>query len=207
MDRCLYCNQSLEHGATLIELLINHDVLCPMCRHELIRNKKKFSINNIPVDACYIYNDFFSSLLVQYKDCMDEALKSVFLFNHRLIFHVKYWGYTLVPMPSSKDKIKDRGFNHVLGMFEWCKNEKYCCLEKTSNQKQVTSTSIQRQKMIGNIRCTKDVKHIKKILLIDDVCTTGSTLKGALEALSSFEGKIKIFVIATHPLNLKKIVR
>lgn len=204
MSKCLLCGGSLEQGATLVELFINHDVLCPTCRHQLKKNKKKFKINKVEVEAAYIYNDFFSSLLVQYKDCHDEALKPVFMYPMRWYFALKYHGYTLVPLPSSKHKQKERGFNHVLGMFEWCRNTKLCCLEKVGDQKQVHSSIKQRQEMVNQIQLVSKLGTIKKILLIDDVCTTGSTLKGAISALSTYKGKLKIFVIATHEMNVKK---
>lgn len=203
MSKCLYCQKSLEEGATLLELFIHHDILCQVCRHQLKRNKKKFKINNTEVESGYIYNDFFSNLLVQYKDCGDEALKPVFMFTLRTYFKLKYWGYTLVPIPSSSEKVAERGFNHVLGMFEWCKNPKLCCLEKVGNQKQVLSSPKQRQEMVEHIRLIKNVDKVKKIVLVDDVCTTCSTLKGALSTLSEYKGKIKIFVVAAHELNVK----
>lgn len=204
LGKCLLCGESLEKGATLFELFISHDILCSSCRHQLIKNKKKFKINDIKVDASYIYNDFFSSLLVQYKDCHDEALKPVFMVQRRLIFALKYHGYTIVPLPSSKHKQEERGFNHVLGMFEWCNNPKVCCFEKVGDQKQVHSSTKQRADMVNQIRLTADISSLKKIVLVDDVCTTGSTLKGAISALASYRGKIKIFVVATHELNVKK---
>lgn len=202
-NKCIYCFESLNQGATILDLFLTVDVLCPTCRRQLIRVRKRFKINDIVVQSMYLYDEFYSSLLVQYKDCMDEALYSVFLYPFKLYLKIKYYGYTLIPMPSSYEKIAERGFKHVNLIFECLDLEMLDCLEKDSNQKQVLSTKKQRKEMISKIKIKQNTTIPKRILLVDDVCTTGSTLKGALEALEGRYKKCKILVVATHKLNIK----
>lgn len=203
MEECKYCFKSIENGSTVLDLLANHDVICPVCRRSLTTSKKKFYIQKIKVNYVYVYDDFFSSLLVQYKECMDEALADVFLYTKRWWLLLRYQGYTLVPMPSSVEKIKERGFHHVARMFENTSLQQCDCLEKISSQKQAFLNKKDREKMKFNIKCKENMTIPKKILLVDDVCTTGNTIKGELQALSVYNCKIKIFVVAIHPLNLK----
>lgn len=109
----------------------------------------------------------------------------------------------MVPMPSSVEKVHERGFKHVNLIFKGLKLNMLDCLEKNSNQKQVYSTKSQRTQMISSIKLKPNMDIPKKILLVDDVCTTGSTLKGALEAMEGRFQKCKILVVATHELNIK----
>lgn len=203
LEECKYCFKSIENGSTLLDLMVNHDVLCPHCRRQFLYSKKKFYLDKVRVNYFYVYNDFFSSLLVQYKECMDEALHDVFIYTKRLWIWIRFHHYTIVPLPSSEEKLKERGFHHVEKMFEGVRIPQCDCLEKIGNQKQAFLSKMERQKMSFQIGCKEDIVIPKRILLVDDVLTTGNTMKGAIHALSHKKCKIKILVVAIHPLNLK----
>ncbi len=194
--RCKLCFEKIHHGATLFQLFLWKDCLCPSCRRKFKIQKRKFEIKNIKGVGLYEYNEFFSETLVQYKECMDEALAPIFLLKHRVQLFFRYYGYTLVPMPSSSEKRAQRGFCHVTQMTHPIGLPLVDCLEKKGNQKQVFSSFSQRLEMKENIGLKKGVKIPRKVLLVDDVCTTGSTLKGAIQALKSTQCKMSILVIS-----------
>ncbi|MEG0408773.1 MAG: phosphoribosyltransferase family protein [Bacilli bacterium] len=97
----------------------------------------------------------------------------------------------------------ERGFNHVIKMVEQTKLPICDCLLKTENIKQAFLSKTQREKMKKDIKIKPGMSIPKRILLVDDVLTTGNTMMGALEALQGIDVKIKILVVANHPLNLR----
>lgn len=203
MEECKYCFKSIENGATILDLLLNRDVLCPSCRRSLQKAKRFTKFHGIPLISFYIYNNFYSSLLVQYKECMDEALSDVFLYPFVWWIKIRFNSYTIVPIPSSSEKLAERGFNHVIKMVEQTKLPICDCLLKTENIKQAFLSKTQREKMKKDIKIKPGMSIPKRILLVDDVLTTGNTMMGALEALQGIDVKIKILVVANHPLNLR----
>ena len=130
MHRCIYCDNDLENGKSLISLLCFEDELCGNCRKQLKLIKHHFIIGKVKGLALYDYDSIFKSLLLQYKECYDEALQDVFLYHLNTYLSIKYHGYTMVFMPSSENKIKDRGFNHLEQIFKDVKLEKVNCLHK-----------------------------------------------------------------------------
>ncbi len=202
--KCLWCDNPVSEGLNIWEMFVKEDLLCGNCRKKLVKNRKKFKIGKYKVVGLYLYEDNFSKLLLQYKECCDEALSKVFLYGWLTWFRIKYFNYAIVLMPSSEEKLLERGFNHLELIFQDTNLPIIDCLYKKENIKQMSQRVGERDKIIDLIGL-KDIKIPKRIVLVDDVCTTGNTLRGALKLLDNGKRKIKIFTIATNIRNVSKV--
>ena len=201
MSRCLLCDNDLSYKANMYELFFIDDVICFSCRNLWIKNKNKFYIEGIKVDSSYIYEENFSRALLQYKECYDEALYKIFLYRYLNYFKIKYFNYSIIPMPSSKQSLNERGFNHLIKIFEETNMKIINCLYKKDNVKQLGLHYKERLQIIDSIDII-DMKLPKKVVLVDDVCTTGSTLRAAIKLIKPKVKKIKIYTISTNYKNV-----
>ena len=133
-------------------------------------------------------------LLYQFKGCRDYELRTVFLEYYLSYLNYKFNGYEIIPAPSSKKSDEERGFNHVEEMFSVLKLKMIKCIHKNKQVKQADLTTKERAKIgevleIDNV----DLSH-SKILLVDDVFTTGSTIKSMIK-LCREKGAKKIKVL------------
>ncbi|UYT11374.1 ComF family protein [Lactococcus garvieae] len=109
-----------------------------------------------------------------------------FLGDYRLhhVFH-KYFqiekGYTIVPIPVSKQRFQERGFNQVAALLQQLPFSSL--LEKEEGPAQNTRTRNERLKNKNTFTLKAKVKVPDKILLVDDVYTTGRTLQHAIAVL------------------------
>lgn len=190
--RCLMCGKEKGYGS-FRDILIGTDPLCTQCRSSWQKNPLHFRMEGVPCETTYIYDEAFSSCLIQYKECNDEALKDVFLYEVKSHLHRKYRGYTIVPMPSSSAKLRERGFSHLNRMYESAGLPILDLLEKGTDETQKGRSMQERMAMKNRILLKKGVPVPKKVLLADDTITTGSTIKGALNALKGKECTIRIY--------------
>ena len=65
-------------------------------------------------------------------------------------------------------------------------------LEKTTNEQMKKKTVSEREQEKGFIQCTTDSLPYNRILLIDDICKTGTTLRQCVEALRSINPSCNI---------------
>jgi len=103
-----------------------------------------------------------------------------------------------VPIPSWIDDDNLRGFNHVVEIFKSLKLKMNFPLTKACKYKQSDQRKENRKDII-NILKMSHVDNLSKIkiLLVDDVHTTGNTLKAAIKLLRDAGAKkIKVLVIA-----------
>ncbi len=163
---------------------------------------KEFEINRINVLSIYEYNDVIKEKLFLFKGCKDYELKDIFIKPFFRELSLLFKNYIFIPMPSYHLNDEERGFNHVVEMFGCFDKSIHPILIKTSNIKQANLSSEERASIGKFIQLKEDIDSSfyqnKKICLIDDVCTTGSTLKRALEIIETFNPKrIKILVMAS----------
>ena len=155
----------------------------------------------MPCLALYFYNETIRTLLYQFKGCGDYELKDVFFAYPRHSLRLRFRGYHVVPAPSSRSHNEKRGFNQVQAMCECLQLPMLDCLEKTVDAKQ-SDLSAKERKKIGKYLAYRGPASLsdKKILLVDDVFTTGSTARGCLKLLASHHPKKLAFLTMAKTL-------
>ena len=191
--RCLYCDEEIA-TYTFKSLILKEDSLCPSCRRRLQVKRKKIDLGGFEAEAFFPYDGFYRDLLLQYKECHDEALRDVFVYDLKEYLELKYHGYVLLCIPSSEKKREERGFDHLKGMFQSVQLKQIDGLKMLEERTQEGKNFMERRQMIGNYRYFGP--HYESILLADDVITTGSTLKGAVESLSGHCERLKVISLA-----------
>lgn len=175
--------------------LFSPQPICRKCFKQMKPLFHSFKVeNNIKCLAIYAYNSKIREMLYLLKGAYDYEMSKYFLHHFKEYLSVRFYGYTLVFAPSSKEDDEERGFNHVVSIFSVLKLKTLQILHKTENIKQSDQRKSDREK-IGNYLKIDDVNlKTKKILLVDDVYTTGSTIKACIKLLKN-KGAKKISVL------------
>lgn len=195
--RCLMCGKDMRYGS-LKDILYGDDVLCEACRNTWLKKRIVCAIDGVRVQSDYVYNKAFSQCLIQFKECGDEALKDAFLWEVRKKLKRRYKGYTLLLLPSAKEKVEQRGFLHLHEMFSCLGLEMLDAFEKTVNISQKTLSAEQRSEMKHTIRLKEGIQLPKKIVLVDDTVTTGATLSGAISCLEKRNHVIEAYCVSAN---------
>lgn len=198
---CLYCDEEIENES-IYSLLIEKDKLCQKCRNSMKYHHEIFKFNDLEIESFYDYNSLFKDILLQYKECNDEALKDVFLYKIQDYLKLKYFGYKIVYVPSSTLKIEDRGFNHLKLIFEKLNLKEAKGLKMKEDINQVGKNLLERKKMINNY--IYEGGEVDKVLIVDDMFTTGSSLLGVYLALKPKCKKIRAVILGKNVKMLKK---
>jgi len=119
----------------------------------------------------------------------------------------RYHGYYVIPAPSYSKDDERRGFNHVIEVFKQIGLKIYPIIEKVAHHKQAESNAKKRKK-IGKYLKLKDSPDLsdKKVLIVDDIYTTGSTIRNMIYFIEKLNPKaIKVLVLAkTRPKTKRK---
>ena len=191
--RCLYCD-GLISKEKIFSLLIKKDVLCPTCRRKMGLKKAYVRLDDLLVETFYDYDSLFRDVLIQYKECMDEALSEVFLYEYEDYLKIKYHGYRTLYVPSSQAKLELRGFNHLELIFAGLDLKKVEGLHKRKELIQEGKNRKEREAMIDNY--FYEGERLGKVLIVDDVMTTGSSLRGAYKAIAPYCERVKLLCLA-----------
>lgn len=203
-NTCMICFSDLQDGITLSDIFKKQDLICGNCRRKFVRSDKELIIDGLHIEALYVYDDFLENLLFQFKEGRDVALKEIFLFKHLKRINWKYRNYVGVYIPSSSVKNKERGFIALELLYENLKIEKRYLLRKNSDYKQSIQT-FPKRKMIEDVLEIVDGFDVegKRVLLLDDMCTSGSSLLAARKLLEN-ANEVKALVIGVNRKLYKK---
>lgn len=158
--------------------------VCTDCLSLLRPKIRRFNVNGIACVALYRYEDPLKQWLIRYKEQLDAALAPVFLTFFETWLRVRYRGYCVVPAPSAKVDIERRGFAHLPLLLQNLGLPVLDCLEKTSDLSQKGKGGVGRSQMASQIKIKGNTAvRGRRLLLFDDVLTTGSTLKAMINEL------------------------
>lgn len=197
---CLLCHTEYTIEATFHQLFLLKDSspgLCTTCHNkfqlitppycsrcykpdikDVCSDCKNWEKEGIIVNhqAVFTYNTALEEFFSRYKFLGDYRLHHVF---HKY-FQIEK-GYTIVPIPVSKQRFQERGFNQVAALLQQLPFSSL--LEKEEGPAQNTRTRNERLKNKNTFTLKAKVKVPDKILLMDDVYTTGRTLQHAIAVL------------------------
>ena len=168
--RCSICSRQLEE-----------DVVCYDCiRWECDPMWSGCLSSN---QSLFIYNEFIKEIIAKYKYRGDYAIAGAFAPFLKQQLAVMEFDY-LVPIPLSEERQMDRGFNQAQGLAEMAG---YSCQEllmRTHSEKQSKKSRHERihANQVFRMCANEDVRG-KRILLLDDIYTTGSTIRQAARVL------------------------
>ena len=199
--RCVYCDE-IKNKTNLTNIFLKQDLLCIECRKKMPIKRKIISYSNIKVESFYDYDSLFKSLLIQYKEAYDEALKDVFTYWLDDYLNYRYFDYKIVFVPSSESKLIQRGFNHLELIFSNLKHKRIDGLYQKQELIQEGKDFQERSKMKSNYIYTGEKE--RKVLVLDDVVTTGSSMMGVYNALKEKVRYIKLLSLAYKNFTKKK---
>ena len=194
---CKICFKKIEIND--FARLFDKDIcICKNCQKELDSKFISFKVDSYHALAIYDYSEFIRQQIYLFKGCYDYEMKDVFLNLFIKELRIRYKGYKVIPVPSYKEDNLIRGFNHVLEVFKDLNLEMLEIVEKTAHFKQASHGAKKRKQIRKHLKLnTKEDMSKNKLLIVDDIYTTGSTIRATISLLEKLNPKdIKVLVLA-----------
>jgi competence protein ComFC len=176
-EKCRICSRLFQ----FLDERFRQDDLCNDCvRWEEDPEWKGYLETNHSV---FLYNDFFKEVMAKYKFRGDYVLAKIFAESIKE-FLAKNSPDLLVPIPLSDERLYERGFNQAEALIMESGFRPSNILTRIHLEKQSKKSRSERIHIpqVFQVDHQADVKG-KEILLIDDIYTTGSTLRHAAKLL------------------------
>lgn len=176
--RCRICSRMMGE---LKDIHIHDEAYCSDCfRWERHERWQGVLAENI---SFYKYNTYAKEIMAKFKYRGDYAISELFASHIKETVENRKPDY-LVPIPLSAERLYERGFNQSEALIVKAGLAPAQLLMRTHSEKQAKKTRKQRMDLenIFLFHEEADVKD-KNIILVDDIYTTGSTLRYAAEQL------------------------
>lgn len=203
-SKCLGCGKNLESNSVICEeclskVRVNQTLFCGRCLARLPETKK-ICHRDFPytLGAAASYGDetvkkLIHALKFQYLKAAAEPLGNLLVsYVEPLKLNIK--NFTVVPLPLSSRRLKERGFNQselIAKIFtsRFRLPLETNCLVRSRNSKPQSETKTLEERL-KNVRECFGIKKPeaisgKNVILMDDVVTSGATLYEAANALKS----------------------
>ena len=132
--------------------------------------------------SLFQYNDFLQEVIARYKFRGDYILAS--LFSQWIIEKLSKQEFDhYVPIPLSPERLQERGFNQAEALIVEAGLQSANLLKRTHSEKQSKKSRSDRIHVPQVFSLEPTTLEGKRILLVDDIYTTGSTLRHAAKIL------------------------
>jgi competence protein ComFC len=139
----------------------------------------------------YQYNEFLKEVIAKFKYRGDYVLAKIFAEEIKSKIKEIKPDY-IMPIPLSEERLYERGFNQAEALIIETGFQPTNLLTRIHSEKQSKKSRLERIHLSQVFLATKPVNG--KIIIIDDIYTTGSTLRYAAKALKTAGAK-QIFSI------------
>ena len=197
----------MVHDLCFKSLTFCNPYICYSCYQKFDNLSLKIKLYNYEVFILYRYNDFLKSLIYQYKGCYDIEIAPIFLSVHLKKLQNKYADYIVVYPPSNQHEIEKRGFDHMKEIVRSLQLPIMDIFYKSIDYKQ-SNASFEARNQIQNVIQLKTNHNLKnaKILLIDDIFTSGNTIKRCIKLLiNNVPNLIDLKIICICKTDAKKV--
>jgi competence protein ComFC len=196
LPRCSVCSKPLFENAK--------NLICPLCLSTKRYFTKGFSLFN--------YKDEKIKLIIESIKYYNRPhlVKLLFHFRQDIKNSIIFNGCDcIVPIPMNRKDIKERGFNQAVLIAKVLSKitnipVNFNLLEKTrKTKKQVGLNYMQRKNNLTGAFSIQKSSNIKKVVLVDDVFTTGSTINECAKVLKRQNIESVFFTVANTPIGLQ----
>ena len=180
-----------------------NEILCPDCLLKISRPDTPY-LNGVHIAANYQDLVLKKALwMLKYQGVKQLAKPLAELIKERVWKKLETGDWLIVPVPLSKKKLRRRGYNQAeLIAKELSDNVRADILFKkfhTKSQVEVKDKEERLANIIDSFEIkTPEKKKGKKIILIDDVLTTGATMREAKKVLKQAGAKKVIGVVVAR---------
>lgn len=179
-NRCRYCGK-------------NEEGIKDICK-DCVMWRKQFPDFCLHHDYLYPYSEKMSDYFKEFKFLGDKEKGKVFAKDvYQSLYGFQSKGYLIVPIPLSKAGLRSRGFNQVEELLKQSHITYSCLLSKKDTTTKQTERMkeeriLTKQPFFVHRNKSKKIEK-NKIMLVDDVYTTGRTLLHAYQCLLRFNPK------------------
>ncbi|MCQ2753262.1 MAG: hypothetical protein MJ206_03315 [Bacilli bacterium] len=172
--------------------------LCDRCLKTLAPKIITAKVDGVKGMYLFPYNEAIKEKIYTLKGCGDIELANIFLTYYRHDLKNRFRGYIIVRAPSSIEADQTREFNHVEEIFKSLGLPILNLIKKRIAFKQSDLNRAEREQ-VGEKLMVEDIEKIyhKKVLFVDDISTSGSTLKACLALIKKGQPRrIRFLVVA-----------
>ncbi len=183
--KCYFCRTNYENS-----------VMCQNCydKIEMMSLAPSRILLGVKIYSCCYYQKEMQKLIrgVKYHNLKELAyFQAKFMYEYFSKIFDKKENFLIIPVPMHKKRFKQRKYNHMdlvadelSKLTGWKVNTKLIQRIKETKPQYKLNTKEREENLKNAFKVTKENYNGEKLLLIDDILTTGSTLTEIIKTLN-----------------------